>query len=565
MIKGQDNPEHQYDLFSRLQWLMFLRVVVVTFLLGATVLIHIQKTQSYLDVTLFCLYLLVGITYFSTFVYLLLLKRVRNLVLFAYIQVIVDVLIESVLVVLTGGIDSIFSSIYILSIITASILLYWQGGLIIASLSSVSYGILVDLEYYGLLPELITQDRMIEGYTSSNVLYTILVNIMAFYIVAVLSSYLSEQTRKTKLALQEKEYDLEELTALNEHIVQSLNSGLLTMDLDGRITFFNKAAEEITGYKLAEVRDQKVGSLFPDSVASIQSEQNGPTYGVPSRKNCDFLQKDKTLLHLGFSLSPLKDSKGVRTGTIMNFQDVTGLIEMEEHLKQVDRLASIGEMAARIAHEIRNPLASISGSIQVLEKELDLKETNRKLMDIVIRETNRLNTLLMDFLLFARPQRSIRERVDLSRLIQETIEAFEKSGDGKEEIQILTDLDEHLDLDADPRQLRQVFWNLFINADQAMVGGGTLRVLARKANGPSGKDHLEKDYVKIVVSDTGCGIDQWCIPKIFDPFFTTKEKGTGLGLSVVYRIIEGFNGRIGVESQMDMGTSITITFPLDGS
>ncbi len=147
MIKGQDNPEHQYDLFSRLQWLMFLRVVVVTFLLGATVLIHIQKTQSYLDVTLFCLYLLVGITYFSTFVYLLLLKRVRNLVLFAYIQVIVDVLIESVLVVLTGGIDSIFSSIYILSIITASILLYWQGGLIIASLSSVSYGILIDLEY----------------------------------------------------------------------------------------------------------------------------------------------------------------------------------------------------------------------------------------------------------------------------------------------------------------------------------------------------------------------------------------------------------------------------------
>lgn len=565
MIKGQDNPEHQYDLFSRLQWLMFLRVVVVTFLLGATVLIHIQKTQSYLDVTLFCLYLLVGITYFSTFVYLLLLKRVRNLVLFAYIQVIVDVLIESILVVLTGGIDSIFSSIYILSIITASILLYWQGGLIIASLSSVSYGILIDLEYYGLLPELITQDRMIEGYTSSNVLYTILVNIMAFYIVAVLSSYLSEQTRKTKLALQEKEYDLEELTALNEHIVQSLNSGLLTMDLDGRITFFNKAAEEITGYKLAEVRDQKVGSLFPDSVAFIQSEQNGPTYGVPSRRNCDFLQKDKTLLHLGFSLSPLKDSKGVRTGTIMNFQDVTGLIEMEEHLKQVDRLASIGEMAARIAHEIRNPLASISGSIQVLEKELDLKETNQKLMDIVIRETNRLNTLLMDFLLYARPQRSIRERVDLSRLIQETIEAFEKSGDGKEEIQILTDLDEHLVLDADPRQLRQVFWNLFINADQAMVGGGTLRVLARKANGPSGKDHLEKDYVKIVVSDTGCGIDQWCIPKIFDPFFTTKEKGTGLGLSVVYRIIEGFNGRIGVESQMDMGTSFTITFPLDGS
>lgn len=564
MIKDQDNPEQQHDLFSRLQWLMFLRVVVVTFLLGATVLIHIKKTQSYVDVTLLCLYLLIGITYFSTFIYLLLLKRRRNLVLFAYIQVIVDVLMESVLVILTGGIDSIFSSIYILSIITASILLYWKGGLIIASLSSVSYGLLIDLEYYGLLPAVITQGRMIEGYTSSNVLYTILVNIMAFYIVAILSSYLSEQTRKTKIALQEREYDLEELTALNEHIVQSLNSGLLTMDLDGRITFFNSAAEEITGYRLNEVRDQKIGFLFPDSVASIQSEQNGSTIGVSSRRICDFLKKDKTLLHLGFSLSPLKDSKGVRTGTIMNFQDVTGLIEMEEHLKQVDRLASIGEMAARIAHEIRNPLASISGSIQVLEKELDLKETNQKLMDIVLRETNRLNTLLMDFLLYARPQRSISERVDLSRLIQETIEAFEKSGDGKEEIQILTDLDEHLVLDADPRQLRQVFWNLFINADQAMMGGGILSVLVRKANAPPGKDYLGKDYVKIVVSDTGCGIDQWCIPKIFDPFFTTKEKGTGLGLSVVFRIIEGFNGRIGVESKMDRGTSFTITLPLDG-
>jgi two-component system sensor histidine kinase PilS (NtrC family) len=561
MKKAKENLEHRNDLFYRLQWLMFLRVVVITFLLGATVLIHIKRTQSYLDSTLFCLYLLIGITYFSTFVYILLLRRVRNLTLFAYIQIIGDIFIESALVVLTGGIESIFSSIYILSIITASILLFWKGGLIIASLSSLSYGALVDLEYYGFMPVITSQGQRLEGYTSTMVLYTVLVNIMAFYIVAVLSSYLSEQTRKTKLALQEREYDLEELAALNEHIVHSLNSGLLTMDLDGRVTFFNKAAEEITGYSLNEIRNQKVESLFPDSNAAFQSEKNGLQMGIPSRRICDFFQKDKTLIHLGFSLSPLKDSKGERTGTIMNFQDVTGLIEMEEHLKQVDRLASIGEMAARIAHEIRNPLASISGSIQLLEKELDLGQTNQKLMDIVLRETNRLNILLMDFLLFARPQKSIRDKVDLPDLIQETIEAFEKSRDGREDIKILADLEEHLIIDADPRQLRQVFWNLFINAGQSMPHGGTMNVSAHKENSHSARDSLDGEHVKIVVKDTGCGIDQWCVPKIFDPFFTTKEKGTGLGLSVVYRIIEGFNGRVGVESKMGTGTSFTISIP----
>jgi signal transduction histidine kinase len=235
---------------------------------------------------------------------------------------------------------------------------------------------------------------------------------------------------------------------------------------------------------------------------------------------------------------------------------------MEEELKRADRLAAIGGLAAGLAHEIRNPLASISGSIEILKEERGNNPQKLRLMDIVLREVSRLNSLVEDFLLFARPSFPRKERIHLNRVVEEIIKMFTNNPDYSSGVKITNESKDDLFIQGDAQQIKQVFWNLIINAAQAMPSGGEVRVELRKNSSLPLFPGLSQG--EIMISDTGMGIKEEDMGRIFDPFFSTKEDGTGLGLSIVHRIVEGHGGKVTVRSQLGQGTSFTLCFPVEG-
>ena len=565
-MKGPKAGEESRDsLFPRIKWLMFFRAVVVTLLLGATVIVQLRDSTFFRYVSPVYFYVLIGFTYALTLVYALLLRRIQNLKLFAYVQILGDVFFITLLIYFTGGISSIFSWVYLLAIFSAGTILYRRGGLLVASASSILYGALLDLEYYQLLLPIGGRQFTSLQPQGLYVLYLMAVNMMAFFLVAILSSFLAEQLRRKEEELKKRIIDYRQLERLYKHIVQNVVSGLITVDETGRITSFNRMAEEITGRKFEEVYQEEIDSLFPGLAAWSQSAAGHPGEGwnrfrLP-RWETRFPKKDGTLLILGFSISPLKDSSDREMGNIFIFQDLTRLREMEEHLKRADRLAAVGKMAAGIAHEIRNPLASISGSIEMLKDELGSSPQNQQLMGIVLREVNHLNTLIADFLLFARPFSPGEERIHLNHLLEEILQMFTHGPDFNRRIRLETQFQDDLHIQGDPHQVRQVFWNLLINAAQAMPEGGTLRVELRK-NSPPPATSGGRPLGEISVIDSGVGIGEEEQEKIFDPFFTTKERGTGLGLSIVHSIVEGYGGKVTVQSRKGKGSVFSVSLPL---
>ena len=555
------------NLFSKIQWLMFFRVVVVTLLLGATAVFQIKESQVLLYASPLYLYFLIGITYALTLVYAFLLQRIKHLREFAYGQILGDVFFVTLLIYFTGGIESIFSWVYLFSIFSASTILYRRGGMLVASASSILYGMLLVLEFYQVILPSGSRVLSPQTFRSSFVFYLVAMNMVAFYLVAILSAYLSEQLRQKDEELKKRLVDYNELERLYKHIVQNVTSGLITIDDAGRVTSINRTAEEITAYKLEEIYQEEIGALFPGLLEWCRSNGWSPVQGWGklrfSRCETQFQKKDGTIMTLGFSSSPLKDSSDREIGSILIFQDLTALREMEEDLKRADRLAAIGALAAGMAHEVRNPLASISGSIEILKEEIEKSPRHQQLMDIILREVGHLNSLIADFLLFAKPAApGKKELVSLNEMVEDILRVFANSPDCHPEIHLVTKFDDELSMRGDPQPIKQVFWNLFINAAQAMPSGGELRVDLRRLSPPSTLLG-EAACGEISVSDTGCGIGEKEIDKIFDPFFSTKEKGTGLGLSIVHSIVESYGGRVSVRSQVDRGTTFTILLPVN--
>lgn len=548
-VSSEEQVPHEY-LSGRLQWLMFLRLIFVTVLLGSSILVQFKERESLIAPPLLVLYGLIASTYILTFIYIIAFKRLRlrPSLKFAYVQIGLDTLFVSLLIYVTGSIASVFSFLYLVVIVYASIFLYKRGSLIMATLCSIQYGVMIDLEYYGILkPFYTTAGMSIQAYGESYVLYKIIMTMVACFLVAFLSSSLAQQTLRTEKELKAKQKDLEQLEAVNASIVHSMDSGLLTLNSAGMITTFNRAAEIITEFSREEVLGKPLSSVFPDVVRHAASSGASPKK-KPYRYDVEFKKKDGTVGYLGFSMSSLKEPNGKPVGKLLIFQDLTAFKKMEDHVKRVEKLAAIGEMAAIIAHEIKNPLASMSGSIQLLNKEVNTTLVARKLTDIILRETDRLNALANDFLLFARPSSDKIEAVELSAAIGDTLELFRKDDICQDRIIVLQDLTPEVWTEMDPKHTRQILWNLLLNAAQAIDGRGTIQV----------SSNTTEDMIRVAVKDDGCGMSKETISKIFDPFFTTKAHGTGLGLSIVYRLLESYNGRLDVESLQGQGSTLTI-------
>ncbi len=530
------------ELRPKVKWLMILRVTTVTLLLGSLVVLQFYQSSSVPR----SIYFIIIATYILTISYSILFNRMKRLVPLTYAQILIDLGLETGIVFATGGIDSAFSFTYFFSIIAAGIMLFRRGAFLIASLAGIAYGTLVDLQYYGVLAS--SPGRF---YPHGELLYNIFLNFIAFYTVAFLASTLSVRLKAAREELAEKALDLRELQALNENIVRSMADGMVTMDPDGRIGAFNNAACEITGLKFEEVQGRALDEIFriPEFQWFLKV---GSSKTAPYRCEIPFEREDGTLT-LGLTISPLRNERGDYGGLLCIFQDITPIKQMEAEIKKKDRLAAIGELSAGMAHEIRNPLASLSGSLQILKEELSLSGDNLNLMDIALNEMERLDRIVTEFLIYAGPKVPVMEECDMAQIIRDTANLIKSGGKFAEDANLMLDMPEGpARILADQGQMRQVLLNLALNAVQSLSGPGIVTIKLIQG----------RNDVSIIVEDTGSGIPREDMDKIFYPFYSTKEGGSGLGLSIVYRIVEDHGGRISVESQPGKGSRFTVKIPV---
>ena len=537
---------------SRIWWLLFARVAIISFLLGVAAFIQVKGTESLSSASLHSIYYVIGITYALSIFYALLYRRFKNIEVNINIQSLCDVILITTLVYVTGGIESMYSTFYFLVIIYTVLFLGRRGGMIIASVSSIFYGLLLDLEFYHVVHPLYNVGHPY-SFTAGYVFSRIFIYIVSFYIVALLASFVVERERKTRVLLSEKVSAFDQLDLLHRSIIESVDTGILTTDLNGVIRSFNRAAEAITGYRFHEVADKHVDEIFPGLTATMTEKQHDA-----KRVELTVQSQDGNPMIVGFSLSSLRHSTDEDIGRIWIFQDLTAIKAMQTEVEKSKRLALIGEMSAVLAHELRNPLASIGGSIQMLQRDLSLDGTDKKLMDIVLRGKDQIEHLVKDFLLLARPNPSVRDVIDVREIISEVIETARFDPDWNDDITIDQTWHDHIRIYGNKTEIRQALWNIILNAFQAMPDGGYLKIETDIT-----KEDIESEYLKIVIEDTGSGIKQELQDKILEPFYTTKEKGTGLGLAVVNRVIESHKGRFSIESETNKGTRCMILLPME--
>jgi two-component system sensor histidine kinase PilS (NtrC family) len=416
------------ELRKKLKWLMLYRVLFSILLLGSSIIIQLGESPPPFGSPLIFLYGIIVAIFFLSVLYALGLYHIKHHLVFAYIQILIDTTVVTAILFVTGSFSSIFSFLYLVIIIYSSMLLPIRGTIIIAAICSIQFGILVDLEYYGVIYPLGKIDALLASvYPGSQVIYKILITMVACFAVAFLSSILSEQVRRTR----------RELWA------------------------------------------------------------------------------------------------------------------MEDHVKRVEKMASIGEMAAGMAHEIKNPLASLIGSIQLLSEDIRYDPDHDRLMRIVLREADRLSSLVNNFLLYARPPAGRVEAIKLDKVLTDTVELLKKDAATDGRITIARKIQSDIWISMDPVHLRQIFWNLLLNAAEAIDGKGIIDIEMYAS---------KNKHAFVRIADDGCGMTREQLKSIFNPFFTTKPTGTGLGLSIVHRILEAYDAWLNVDSEIGKGTAITMQF-----
>ena len=528
-------------LKRRLLWLISLRVVIVTLLLGAGTLAQI-RAQSPWPVDPF--FFLLGLTYGLSILYLLTLGIADRRRWLIDLQFGLDTFTISALVLITGGVTSSFSTLYALPILAAAALQYRRGGLLVGLLSSILYAGLILAQYNWTFGLVETSWIPVGELPAMRVaLYTMGLGVFGFMGVAALSGYLAER-------LQRVSSQVADLRAFNEHVIESLTSGLATTDDRGHVLTFNPCAERITGRDSSSVIGQNIFELLSLPVDFQQTLRARPSERLRAEFSYDRPSGDRIEVDLNAAqlVTPWEQS-----GLVFMFDDVTDVRRLDRESRLQQRLAAVGEMAAGIAHEIRNPLASMSGSIQILRQELPLNGEQAKLMDIVLRESARLNETIRAFLAYARPRRFVTERLNIGRVLNDTAILLRHGSEFGG--------DHHVDVvvppapvvyEADENQIRQVVWNLATNALRAMPDGGRLRLSVWVGSGGN---------VVMSVADEGVGIPVDQRDKVLQPFRGGFGKGTGLGLAIVHRIVRDYGGTVQISSEEGMGTTVTVRLP----
>lgn len=539
---------------------MVLRVVFLTGFVG---LIFAFQNRVGFYGSLVPLSIVIGIAYFLSLIYAIAFKWVSSS-LSASFQVTGDLFVVGGIIYTTGGLDSPFSILYLFVIIATSVLLPRTACYLAASGASIIYGLLVDLEYFNVIKPASLFVETHVSFESGYGFYIIALNIASYYSVAYLSSILSHRLRTIKEELALTSTDLKKLQAFHKNVVQNMGNGLITTDIQGRVTSVNRAATEITGYSLEESLDHSLDVLL--TLHDLENLFRDPASKFfPRQIEGECKQKDGTTIIIRMKVSRLENQEEQTQGYICVFEDLTEIEAMQVKISRAEQLAAVGRFSAGLAHEIRNPLTSLSGSIQVLSKGLKLNTNFRKLMTIVLRETDRLNSIVTAFLHYAQPRQDRKNTVvDITQIIQDAIVLIKNSDEYVPSLKIeFESRSGHMLIQGNEEEIKRLIWNLCINGLQSMSSkGGSLKVsLTSDLNNNSIEAFQNQNGILLTVKDEGCGIPPDQINNIFDPFYTTKENGVGLGLATVYQIIQKNDAKIDVQSQIDKGTSFFVFFP----
>ena len=548
MVAPEHNGEWGRTAGSKLGWLITGRLVTALLLsVVGTLWTNTGDASQSINKSLGLLTIVACLT----ISYALIFRLSRNILAQARFQIIVDVLLVTWLVWNSNVIQSPYLALYIVIIAVSSPFLGPREAVITSVGCAVAFTACA-LQITGLAGQH-DPSRFVGGSLSQTIQWVGLFDV-AFFVVGLLSARLAERQSRSDVRLAAATQSLANLRAVHERIVASIRSGVVTTDLDGRIFTFNVAAQEITGYQEASIRGKDASILFGEmkehiaqTLHALESNQNIPRFET----NC--LTAEGMRLRLGYSISPLSSEAGETSGMVITFQDLTQIRSLEETSRRQDRLAAIGRMAASIAHEIRNPLAAMRGSIQMLRAEVKSDSSQAELMEIILRESDRLNRIITDFLTYARPRSPAQARVDVGDLLHQTFSLMRHSPELGVNQSLVEELpEEPLFAEADEGQLRQVFWNLARNALQAMPQGGRLcaTLVTNSAN-----------RLRIEFADNGRGMSPDQVEHLFEPFSSTTG-GTGLGLSIVYQIIRDHGGTINVRSRVGQGTTITVELPI---
>jgi two-component system sensor histidine kinase PilS (NtrC family) len=532
------------DLGRRLLWLILSRTVIL--LLG----LNLAQPLGILPEQLGPFHL---IPFFNVFaillatVYLALWWSGRHRELQLCGQVVVDLGIATILVAQTHGSQSPFVSFYLLIIIYCALMLGRNGGMIGASLSTILYASVIISGHLSLL-------TVGGGPTVWSALaFRISLHALGFFSVAMLGTNLSQRLHAVQVELEQKIDSLEQLQRLTRHIVSSIRSGLFTTDLDGTITLFNSTAEELTGKPRAQAVNRPIRDVIGDGLWQHLQGSDLFRDARPLRYEEWLPVPGDSRRFLGYSVSPLLNQERDLIGYIVSFQDLTDIKRLEEEVRIQDRMAAIGHMAAGIAHEIRNPLAAMRGSVEILRSRLNLRGSDERLLDILIRESDRLNKFVEDFLLFAKSEPYARTTLDLVSLLCDSVLLLKNSPEVRDKHTVeLKTAALQIPILGNADKLKQVFWNLAQNALRAMPDGGTLTITAGRATDAGGE---------IIFQDTGSGMTEEQKAHLFQPFHSRFVGGIGLGLSITFQIIEEHRGKIHFESEEGQGTRVILRLP----
>ncbi|RKZ30225.1 hypothetical protein DRQ36_06265 [bacterium] len=552
------------DLGTKIRWLLVARLGMFVLITGAVVFLF--STRGFLFKLLFGY----GIITLGYFISLAWWQKTRKEVSFKFlcaIQLLFELIVEAGIVHYSGGAGSPFTILFGLSIVSSAFVFELAGTLITASGAAVLYVTIVYLEFRGII-EVSARFPMVELlYEDSELLFfTAYVYVCFLYLIAFLIGYLSGRLRARIGELRETGETLQRVRMDTDDILIHMRSGLITLDPEGRIVYFNKVAGDLLGIDPDDAAGKFLSDILPKSAKSFNSKLSELlALGGQRIRTGEFSLHAEPgeeprimLLACSFLTSP----DGSLRGIIALFEDITEQKRREEYLKEVEKMAAIGELSANLAHEIRNPLAAIRASVETLSGDEKPDETdNRRLMKLVIKETDRLTRVLDEFLVFARLKELPTDhvtynRINLVEMIAEVLKMLDSHPVFSGDIEIVNELPDELWAFGREDQLRDVFYNLLINAGEATHdSGGTITIT--KAPEREGF-YAGRRLVGINIIDTGAGIPEDSLSRIFNPFYSTKPRGTGLGLAIAYGIVNRHRGIIEAENCEDGGAKFTV-------
>jgi two-component system sensor histidine kinase PilS (NtrC family) len=526
------------------EWLPLLgrvRFLIITFLLVVFVAVRQWTTVFFPVETLF---VLGAIWYVLAAAFVVSQRKLPGFKWHAAVQITLDLAMITGVVYSSGAQDSYFISLYLLAILMGSILFSRRGAFLVAGASFALLGCVVELTYYAIIPRTATTLpglRELQSWLGSN--------FFAFFAVAYLGSLLAQTIHKKGAELEVKSEELKDLQAFNRDIIESMRGGLLTTDLDGRILLVNRAGAEITGQGFGLLRGENVAELFP-GFWPVESDEQGTPLAL--RKEIEFRTAAGNIRFLGLSISPLRTGQNEAGGFVFNFQDLTEMKRLEREVFNKERMAALGRLSAAIAHEIRQPLTAMTGALKELARLAPLEDDDKKLVQIVSRESQRLNQIITEFLDYSRERSYAFADLDIVALIEETLLLIERHAGASGKVRVERVFPGgKLRVQVDRDAMKQVFWNLCNNALRAMPDGGVLTV---------GLETVA-DSVRISIRDTGVGFDPRAAARIFEPFQSGFAGGTGLGLAIVYQILQAHKGHIRVETEPGLGTEFVVEIP----